>query len=96
MVAEALSALVSTAEPVKSPKAFYTICTADPLDAILEAHARYLTPAHLRKGKGGRQRATDPRRDPRMDPKKARRILANRLSAARSKMRQKDVVHVSS
>ena len=58
------------------------------------AHAQYLMPAHLRKGKGGRQPATDPRHDPRVDSKKARRILANRLSAARSKMRQKTAVNV--
>ncbi len=64
------------------------------MDDIVSAHAQYLMPAHLRKGKGGRQPAMDPRRDPRVDTKKARRILANRLSAARSKMRQKTAVHV--
>ena len=68
---------------------------SDPLDELLEAHAQYLTPKHLRKGRGGRQPASDPRHDPGIEPKKARRILANRLSAARSKMRQKTVVHVS-
>lgn len=52
-------------------------------------HMTYLTPLHLRKGKGGRQPAADPRMDPRIDPKKARRILANRLSAAKSKLKQK-------
>ena len=52
-------------------------------------HMTYLTPLHLRKGKGGRQPAADPRLDPRIDPKKARRILANRLSAAKSKLKQK-------
>jgi hypothetical protein len=31
-----------------------------------------------RRGKGGRQPASDPRDDPDMDPKKAKRILANR------------------
>ena len=31
-----------------------------------------------RRGKGGRQPAADPRLDPDMDPKKAKRILANR------------------
>jgi hypothetical protein len=42
-----------------------------------------------RRGKGGRQPASDPRLDPKIDPKKARRILANRQSAARSKLKQK-------
>lgn len=55
-------------------------------------HSEFLTPPHLRKGKGGRQPAADPRLDPRIDPKKARRILANRLSAAKSKMKQKGAV----
>lgn len=45
-----------------------------------------------RRGKGGRQPAIDPRMDPSIDPKKARRILANRQSAARSKMKQKLLV----
>ncbi len=57
-------------------------------------HLAYLTPAHKRKGKGGRQPAADPRLDPGIDPKRARRILANRLSAARSKMKQKSHVEV--
>lgn len=42
-----------------------------------------------RKGKGGRAPAEDPRLDPNIDPRKARRILANRISAARSKLKQK-------
>ncbi len=58
------------------------------------AHLAYLTPPHKRKGKGGRQPAADPRLDPNIDPKRARRILANRLSAARSKMKQKSHVDV--
>ena len=58
------------------------------------AHLAYLTPPHKRKGKGGRQPAADPRLDPSIDPKRARRILANRLSAARSKMKQKSHVDV--
>ncbi len=66
----------------------------DPLDEVAQAHARYLTPAHLRKGKGGRQPAADPRRDPTVAPAKARRILANRLSAARSKMKAKSKAEV--
>ena len=40
-----------------------------------------------RKGKGGRQRAPPP--DATIDPKKAKRIMANRESAARSKEKQK-------
>lgn len=55
-------------------------------------HSEFLTPPHLRKGKGGRQPAIDPRLDPRIDPKKAKRILANRLSAAKSKLKQKSAV----
>jgi hypothetical protein len=38
---------------------------------------------------GGRQPAGDPRLDPDIDPKRAKRILSNRLSAARSKMKAK-------
>ncbi len=41
------------------------------------------------KGKGGRNPAEDARLNPNIDPKKAARIMANRLSAARSKLRQK-------
>ena len=44
------------------------------------------------RGKGGRTPASDPRLDPTIDPKKAKRILANRISAARSKIRQKVVM----
>ena len=54
-----------------------------------------LSPQIKRKGKGGRQPAMDPRLDPNVDPKKAKLILANRLSAARSKMKQKSHVEVS-
>lgn len=61
----------------------------DVADLANVPHLGYLTPQHLRKGKGGRQPAADPRLDPRIDPKKARRILANRLSAAKSKLKQK-------
>lgn len=57
-------------------------------------HQQFLTPSHLRKGKGGRQPAADPRLDPKMDPKKAKRILANRLSAARSKLKQKSQIEL--
>ena len=59
------------------------------LDRYHVPHSGFLTPPHLRKGKGGRQPADDPRLDPRIDPKKAKRILANRLSAAKSKLKQK-------
>jgi multidrug efflux pump subunit AcrA (membrane-fusion protein) len=42
------------------------------------------------KGKGGRHPAADPKAlDPDMDPRRARRIMANRQSAARSKLKQK-------
>ena len=59
------------------------------LNRYVVPHSEFLTPPHLRKGKGGRQPAGDPRLDPRIDPKKAKRILANRLSAAKSKLKQK-------
>ncbi|GAB4821745.1 hypothetical protein N2152v2_008791 [Parachlorella kessleri] len=53
-------------------------------------HMTFLTPPHMRRGKGGRQPAPDPRlENPEMDPKRARRIMANRLSAAKSKLKQK-------
>lgn len=42
-----------------------------------------------KKGKGGRQPAKDPRLDPNICPRKAKRIVANRQSAARSKQKQK-------
>ena len=37
----------------------------------------------------------DPRKDPKVDPGKAKRILANRLSAARSKMKARSHATVS-
>ena len=54
----------------------------------------FLVPAHKKRGKGGRQPAADPRLDPSIDERKAKRILANRLSAARSKMKQKNQTEV--
>ena len=58
------------------------------------AHRAFLVPAHKKRGKGGRQPAQDPRLDPNIDERKAKRILANRLSAARSKMKQKNQMEV--
>lgn len=52
-------------------------------------------PPHKKRGKGGRQPASDPRLDPNIDERRAKRILANRLSAARSKMKQKNQMDVS-
>mmetsp|Transcript_19171 Transcript_19171/g.53462 ORF Transcript_19171/g.53462 Transcript_19171/m.53462 type:complete len:418 (-) Transcript_19171:340-1593(-) len=46
-------------------------------------------PPPKKKGRGGRTAAMDPRLDPNVDPKRAKRILANRLSAARSKNKQR-------
>ncbi len=62
-------------------------CTATKLKAML-------TPASKRKGKGGRKPAVDPRLIPGTDIRKARRLLANRLSAARSSMKQKNQIEV--
>lgn len=45
-----------------------------------------------RRGKGGRQPAINPFLDPAVDPKRAKRVLANRLSAARSKARQRSLL----
>ena len=73
---------------------FWLCCADESLDEVALLHMQYLTPAHLRKGKGGRQPALDPRLDPSIEPRKAKRILANRLSAARSKMKQKSEVQV--
>ncbi|KDD74262.1 hypothetical protein H632_c1450p1 [Helicosporidium sp. ATCC 50920] len=52
---------------------------------------KYLTPLSERKGKGGRQPAADPRNNPAIDPKKAQRIINNRISAAKSKIKQKQL-----
>lgn len=60
------------------------------------AHRAFLVPPHKKRGKGGRQPASDPRLDPNIDERRAKRILANRLSAARSKMKQKNQMDVLS
>lgn len=52
-------------------------------------HAQFLTAPHMRTGRGGRKPSVDPRMDPNIDPKKAKRILANRLSAAKSTLKKK-------
>ena len=57
-----------------------------PLEIAEEAAEQVYVP---KRGKGGRNPALDARLDPNIDPKKAARIMANRLSAARSKMRRK-------
>ncbi|KAI3436031.1 hypothetical protein D9Q98_002088 [Chlorella vulgaris] len=67
-----------------------TAVASDELERYNVPHLPFLTPPHLRKGRGGRQPAIDPRLDPSVDPKRARRIMANRLSAAKSKLRQKN------
>ena len=61
---------------------------ASPQSLVLP-HAPFLTAPHMRTGRGGRKPSGDPRMDPNIDPKKARRILANRLSAAKSTMKRK-------
>ena len=72
------------------------VCPATARTADLEvAHRAFLVPPHKKRGKGGRQPAADPRLDPNIDERKAKRILANRLSAARSKMKQKNQMDVS-
>lgn len=65
------------------------------LDALAAAHARHLTPAHLRANRGGRQPSADPRTDPAVGLLQARRILKNRLSATRSKQRKKAAAQVT-
>ena len=57
-------------------------------------HAQFLTAPHMRTGKGGRKPSIDPRMDPSIDPKKAKRILANRLSAAKSTLKKKQRMEV--
>lgn len=61
-----------------------------PLEIAEEAAEQVYVP---KRGKGGRNPALDARLDPNIDPKKAARIMANRLSAARSKMRRKMMSH---
>lgn len=48
-----------------------------------------------RGGIGGRLKREDPHQDPTVDPKKADRVLNNRLAAARSKLKQKMAKRVS-
>ena len=57
----------------------------------LEKLQRALYPSlTTHSSRGGRKVAADPRLDPTISPKRAARILANRLSAARSKKRQRE------
>ena len=57
----------------------------------LEKLQMHLYPSLTTKSsRGGRKVASDPRLDPSISPKRAARILANRLSAARSKKRQRE------
>lgn len=58
----------------------------DSLAAELEEH---LMPSHLRGRRGGRLPAPDPRTNHKLSQTQAQRILKNRLSAARSKLRSK-------
>ncbi|CAL8469435.1 g8976 [Coccomyxa elongata] len=92
--AAAQAALWSTSGTSKlaDPDTLHGKVPGGEMEDVEAIHRAYLTPAHKRKGKGGRQPAADPRLDPGIDPKRARRILANRLSAARSKMKQKSHV----
>lgn len=71
-------------------------CSAAKTADVEVAHRAFLVPPHKKRGKGGRQPASDPRLDPNIDERRAKRILANRLSAARSKMKQKNQMDVSS
>ena len=73
---------------------FTSLCAARTADVEV-AHRAFLVPPHKKRGKGGRQPASDPRLDPNIDERRAKRILANRLSAARSKMKQKNQMDVS-
>lgn len=58
----------------------WTFCNTN--DFVAEYHPK-------RQGRGGRLPAVDPRLDPNIDPKRAKRILANRQSAAKSKQKQR-------
>ena len=64
------------------------------MDALVTAHAEHMTPHHKRTHKGGRAPAADPRDNPEYTPTQARRIMKNRLSAARSKLRKKAATQV--
>ncbi|CAG9461172.1 unnamed protein product [Pedinophyceae sp. YPF-701] len=63
---------------------------AVPQNGVVSADLQQLYPSLARKSKGGRKCAPDPRLDPNIDPKRAQRILSNRIAAARSKARKKE------
>eukprot|EP00798_Chlamydomonas_sp_ICE-L_P001320 gene1320-32673_t len=76
-----------TGRSCHSLPAFYGVVSDMPdelLPSIMERVSR--------KGRGGRLPAADPTSLPGVDPKRAKRIIANRESAARSKMKQKVVM----
>ena len=59
------------------------------MDSLAAELAGHLMPSHLRRGRGGRLPAPDPRTNRKLSQHQAQRILKNRLSAARSKLRSK-------
>ena len=59
------------------------------MDSLAAELAGHLMPSHLHGRRGGRLPAPDPRTDRKLSQPEAQRILKNRLSAARSKLRSK-------
>jgi len=57
--------------------------------ALDEATFKKFLEKEPKQRKGSRKNAPDPRLDPNIDPRRAKRIVANRESAARSKAKQK-------
>eukprot|EP00798_Chlamydomonas_sp_ICE-L_P002584 gene2584-30972_t len=88
------------ANNVKSPFLFSTHSMADMKLSVVALRAKSLPDISMdllpsilenvaKRGKGGRLPSADPRGLPGVDPRKARRILANREHAARDKMKQR-------
>ena len=73
--------------PATKPKALEKV-EAEPLDEK-EFNKLLKKQTKGKKKQNTRKTAPDPRLDPNIDPKRAKRIIANRESAARSKAKQK-------
>ncbi|WZN62765.1 BZIP domain-containing protein [Chloropicon roscoffensis] len=74
--------------PATKPKAQEKV-EAEPLDEK-EFNKLLKKQTKGKKKQNTRKTAPDPRLDPNIDPKRAKRIIANRESAARSKAKQKE------